>query len=361
MARYPDRQSAALPALAAAQRRHGWCSPEAIEQVACVMRLTPAYLTLGRDLLRHVRARAVGRATPSTSAPTSPARCAAPTSCSRRSSRRPRPTSRHQRARVRVPRRVRHRPDGVGRRRLLRPARVRRRRSASSRTCGPGASRSPDLAARAAAQRRPRRRTPRRSDERRRRGAAHDDADPAARHRRAGPRHARGLRAPRRLQALRKALAMTARGGRRRARRVRPARPRRRRLPGGRKASFLPQGDMDKYLVCNADESEPGTFKDRELMQKSPHMLIEGIVIAAYAAGDRAAPSSTSAASTSSRREILDAALAEAARPATSASTSSARELLAARSCCTAAPAPTSAARRPGCSTRSRASAATRA
>jgi NADH-quinone oxidoreductase subunit F len=51
----------------------------------------------------------------------------------------------------------------------------------------------------------------------------------------------------------------------------------------GQKASFLPHGDMEKYLVCNADESEPGTFKDRELMQKSPHMLIEGIVIAAYA------------------------------------------------------------------------------
>ena len=45
----------------------------------------------------------------------------------------------------------------------------------------------------------------------------------------------------------------------------------------GQKASFLPHGDMAKYLVCNADESEPGTFKDRELMQKSPHMLIEGI------------------------------------------------------------------------------------
>jgi NADH-quinone oxidoreductase subunit E len=45
MARYPDRHSAALPALAAAQRLHGWCSPEAIEQVACVMALTPAYLT----------------------------------------------------------------------------------------------------------------------------------------------------------------------------------------------------------------------------------------------------------------------------------------------------------------------------
>jgi NADH-quinone oxidoreductase subunit F len=55
-------------------------------------------------------------------------------------------------------------------------------------------------------------------------------------------------------------------------------------FPTGRKASFLPQGDMDKYLVCNADESEPGTFKDRELMQKSPHMLIEGIAIATWAA-----------------------------------------------------------------------------
>jgi NADH-quinone oxidoreductase subunit F len=53
----------------------------------------------------------------------------------------------------------------------------------------------------------------------------------------------------------------------------------------GKKVSFLPKGSMDKYLVCNADESEPGTFKDRELMQKSPHMLIEGIIIAAYAGG----------------------------------------------------------------------------
>ncbi len=44
MARYPDRHSAALPALTAAQRRYGWCSPEALDQVACVMRLTPGYL-----------------------------------------------------------------------------------------------------------------------------------------------------------------------------------------------------------------------------------------------------------------------------------------------------------------------------
>jgi len=53
----------------------------------------------------------------------------------------------------------------------------------------------------------------------------------------------------------------------------------------GTKVSFLPKGSMEKYLVCNADESEPGTFKDRELMQKTPHTLIEGIVIASYAAG----------------------------------------------------------------------------
>ena len=44
MARYPDTHSAAVPALHAAQELHGWCSPEAIEQVACVMRVTPAYL-----------------------------------------------------------------------------------------------------------------------------------------------------------------------------------------------------------------------------------------------------------------------------------------------------------------------------
>jgi NADH-quinone oxidoreductase subunit E len=45
MAKYPDRRSAAIPALHAAEDIHGWCSPEAIEQVAAVMQLTPAYLT----------------------------------------------------------------------------------------------------------------------------------------------------------------------------------------------------------------------------------------------------------------------------------------------------------------------------
>jgi NADH-quinone oxidoreductase subunit F len=53
----------------------------------------------------------------------------------------------------------------------------------------------------------------------------------------------------------------------------------------GKKAGFLPRGEMQKYLCCNADESEPGTFKDRELMFKNPHALVEGIAIAGMAAG----------------------------------------------------------------------------
>jgi NADH-quinone oxidoreductase subunit F len=53
----------------------------------------------------------------------------------------------------------------------------------------------------------------------------------------------------------------------------------------GKKASFVPKGAMDKYLCANADESEPGTFKDRLLMQRNPHQLIEGCIIGAVAAG----------------------------------------------------------------------------
>ncbi len=55
----------------------------------------------------------------------------------------------------------------------------------------------------------------------------------------------------------------------------------------GQKAGFLPRGEMEKYVCCNADESEPGTFKDRELMQKNPHQLVEGCLIAARAVGAR--------------------------------------------------------------------------
>ncbi len=54
----------------------------------------------------------------------------------------------------------------------------------------------------------------------------------------------------------------------------------------GMKWSFMPKGDeKPKYLVCNADESEPGSFKDRILMERGPHQLLEGILIAAWATG----------------------------------------------------------------------------
>ena len=53
-------------------------------------------------------------------------------------------------------------------------------------------------------------------------------------------------------------------------------------FPMGKKVSFLPRGSQAKYLCCNADESEPGAFKDRELIQRNPHQLIEGIVISAF-------------------------------------------------------------------------------
>ena len=57
-------------------------------------------------------------------------------------------------------------------------------------------------------------------------------------------------------------------------------------FPTGLKWSFMPKGDgKPHYLVCNADESEPGTFKDREIMRWTPHALIEGCALAAYAIG----------------------------------------------------------------------------
>jgi NADH-quinone oxidoreductase subunit F len=79
----------------------------------------------------------------------------------------------------------------------------------------------------------------------------------------------------------------------------------------GKKASFLPRGDMAKYLCCNADESEPGAFKDRELMQRNPHQLVEGIAIAALAA-DAGHAFIFIRGEYDSQADVLDAAVAEA-------------------------------------------------
>jgi NADH-quinone oxidoreductase subunit E len=61
MAKYPDSRSAAIPALMAAQKRHVWCTPEAIEQVACVMRLTPGYLVAVAGFYDMLETNPVGR------------------------------------------------------------------------------------------------------------------------------------------------------------------------------------------------------------------------------------------------------------------------------------------------------------
>ncbi len=60
-------------------------------------------------------------------------------------------------------------------------------------------------------------------------------------------------------------------------------------FPTGLKWSFMPrQFPGDKYIVCNSDEGEPGTFKDRDIMRYNPHALIEGMIIAGYTLGAKA-------------------------------------------------------------------------
>jgi len=54
-------------------------------------------------------------------------------------------------------------------------------------------------------------------------------------------------------------------------------------FPAGMKWSFVTKGDMQKYVVCNADEGEPGTFKDRILMEENPQLLLEGMAICGHA------------------------------------------------------------------------------
>ena len=56
-------------------------------------------------------------------------------------------------------------------------------------------------------------------------------------------------------------------------------------FPAGVKWGFIPKNIFPKYVVVNADESEPGTFKDREIMESNPHQFIEGVILCAYAVG----------------------------------------------------------------------------
>ncbi len=85
-------------------------------------------------------------------------------------------------------------------------------------------------------------------------------------------------------------------------------------FPTGTKWGFIPQASkVAKYMVCNADESEPGTFKDRDIIRYLPHLLIEGMIIAGYAIGARVGYIYIRGEYTR-EAEILDAAIREAYR-----------------------------------------------
>ena len=285
MTNYPDRHSAALPALAAAQRMHGWCSPQALEQVACVMRVTPAYLESISTFYDMLETSPAGRHSVYVCTNISCSLCGANALLEALQAATGDATDVSVRAfeclgacDIAPMASV----DGtyVG---PLAPADVPRLLE-EVRRGGPVLAEK-QLASLPVADR----------------GA--NETRPAAQ---AGGRQARDGAGARRLlfanidepglatlevyerrggySSLRKALAcspgevlaqleasgLRGRGGAG--------------FQMGKKVSFLPHGAIDKYLVCNADESEPGTFKDRELMQKTPHMVLEGLVIASYAA-----------------------------------------------------------------------------
>ena len=121
MARYPDRRSAVMPALHAAQAVHGWCSPEALHQVAAVMQLTPAYLSMIASFYDMYNEEPVGRhhvyvCTSVACMPRQPRRVLE--ALQRRG--RGGGARGHRDPRLRVPGRVRHGADGVDRRPLRR-------------------------------------------------------------------------------------------------------------------------------------------------------------------------------------------------------------------------------------------------
>ena len=84
-------------------------------------------------------------------------------------------------------------------------------------------------------------------------------------------------------------------------------------FPTGAKWGFVPKNaPKPTWLLCNADESEPGTFKDRVIMEKDPHLLIEGMIISAFAIGSNPMAYIYIRGEFYYGATVLDAALAEA-------------------------------------------------
>ena len=268
MSKYPDRHSAVIPALHAAQQRHGWCSPEAIHQVAAVMQVTPAFLTSVATFYDMLETWPEPHGHHDIYVCTN-------ISCSLRGA--------DQLYEAMIAAAAEHSDVHVRAFECLGACDIAPMASVDGEYVGP-------LTAEDAAQ----------IVEDLRAGKPVLEAKQLRRRPCVQPPGSRtllfeGIDEPglNRLEvyerrggygALRKALGMAPQGT---LNEITESGIRGRGGAGfemGKKASFLPHGDMEKYLVCNADESEPGTFKDRELMEKSPHMLIEGIVIASWAA-----------------------------------------------------------------------------
>ncbi len=132
-------------------------------------------------------------------------------------------------------------------------------------------------------------------------------------------------------------------------------------FPTGLKWSFMPKPDPARpsYLVVNADESEPGTCKDREIMRNDPHLLIEGCLIASFAMGAHACYIYLRGEYIARARAPSGARSTKPMRPSSSARTTSTAGR--STSTCTTAPAPISAARKRRCSKASKARRACRA
>ena len=228
MARYPDRRSASIPALQAVQRRYGWCSPEGIEQVACVMRLTPGLPHRRRDVLRHARDAArrppAGLRLHEHLLLAVRRRRAARARCSEEAGDDPDMNIRGFECLGACDIAPMVSVDGV----YVGPVDARRgaRRSSSRSATAPTRCRPSSCAA----ARPPTPRWP----------ASHDRPHALRPHRRAGPGHDRRLRAPGRLRDAAPRAEHDARGRRPRDRRLGPARPRRRRLLDGQEGVVHP-------------------------------------------------------------------------------------------------------------------------
>jgi NADH-quinone oxidoreductase subunit F len=289
MAKYPDKHSAAIPALHAAQKVHGWCSPEAIAQVAGVMGLTPAYLTSVATFYDMFKTRPIGRRD---------IYVCTNISCSLRGA------DELYEAMIAA---ATEDPDiNVRSFECLGACDIAPMASVDGEYVGPLTTQDPgriveDIRSGT---------TPVLADKQL---ANRPCADPNGKllFKDIDKPGLNTLAVYGEYPSLKKALNMSREDvlGNIQASGLRGRGGAGFRM--GQKASFLPHGDMEKYLVCNADESEPGTFKDRELMQKSPHMLIEGIAIATYAT-EIATAFIYIRGEYSLQADILEAAIAEA-------------------------------------------------